>query len=80
MEATVALYSAGGTLAVALGYVLLKRCRTSNCRSHTRFCDCDSPALVLARQQTERLEHIIEMLRNPAEDPEPHKDPPAVQI
>ena len=67
----VALASAGGTLAVALGYVLLKRCRRSNCRSHTQFCDCDSPAVELAKQQTERLEHIIEILRKSQAEGQP---------
>ena len=61
---SVALYSAGGTLAVAIGYVILKRCRSSNCVSHTRFCDCESPALELQKKQTERLEVIMEMLRS----------------
>ena len=68
MESSVALYSAGGTLAVALGYIILKRCRNSNCVSHTKFCDCESPAVELQKKQTERLEVIMEMLRSQGRD------------
>ena len=65
---SVALYSGAGTLVVGLSYIILKRCRNSNCVSHTRFCDCESPAVELQKKQTERLEVIMEMLRSQARD------------
>ena len=79
METTV-LYSAIGTLVVGIGYVILKRCRSSNCTSHTKFCDCESPAVELQKKQTERLEHIIEMLRTQAGDQDPPEPQKVTQI
>ena len=73
---SVALYSAAGSLVVGIGYIILKRCRNSNCVSHTKFCDCESPAVELQKKQTERLEVIMEMLRNQARDRSDHEGRP----
>ena len=67
MAELVALYSALGSLVVALGYVLVKRLSRSNCESHTDCCECSSPALELQKEHTGRLENLektIETLVN----------------
>ena len=61
MTATI-LLSAGGTLIIALGYVILKRLRGSRCASHSSLCDCESPALKLQKEQTIRIDEIMEYL------------------
>ncbi len=59
----IAIYSGIGTLVVALGYVAIKRLARSNCSSHTQCCDCESPAVELAKKQTERLDELLNMLK-----------------
>ena len=63
MSGEIALYSGAGTLIVALSYVMIKRLARSNCSSHTKCCDCESPAVELAKKQTERIEHLIEIIK-----------------
>ena len=51
-----ALAASGGTLLVVIGYVVVKRCRSSTCHADSGCCEITSPALEIAKQQTERLE------------------------
>ena len=82
-----ALAASAGTLAVVAGYVLVKRFRRSTCHSNSGCCEFNSPALELARQQTERLdkqhgklEEIIIMLRKEAgKSPELLDDPALIK-
>ena len=62
-DGLIALYSGLGTIIVGLGYVVIKRFSNSNCQSHTSFCDCDSPAVEMQKQTTERLDKLIETLK-----------------
>ena len=84
MVATAFLLSTGGTLLVMLGYVIIKRLRTSRCSSHTKCCDCESPELKLQREQTIRIDEIMEYINKlqPAvpdlENPAPPKVDTAV--
>ena len=63
MSGEIALYSGAGTLVVALSYVMIKRLARSNCSSHTTCCECESPAVELAKKQTERIEHLIDIIK-----------------
>ena len=56
--------ASAGTLLVVAGYALVKRFQRSNCKSKTGCCEIDSPAVELAKQQTERLESQSEQLKN----------------
>ena len=56
------LLSGLGTLVIALGYVLLKRFRRSRCQSHTACCDCESPEIKLQHENTQRLDHIMNLI------------------
>ena len=51
-----ALAASAGTLAIVIGYVVVKRCRSSECQADSGCFKITSPALELAKQQTERLE------------------------
>ena len=62
MDSTTALMSGLGTLVIAIGYIVVKRFSRSNCASHTACCECESPAVTLARENTERLDKIIDKL------------------
>jgi len=51
-----AFAASAGTLAIVIGYVIVKRCRRSECQADSGCFKITSPALELAKQQTERLE------------------------
>jgi hypothetical protein len=51
-----ALAASGGTLLIVVGYVIVKRCRLSTCHADSGCCEIMSPALEIAKQQTDRLE------------------------
>jgi hypothetical protein len=56
------LLSAGGTLLIMLGYVIVKRLRGSRCSTHTACCDCESPELKLQKEQTIRIDEIMQII------------------
>ena len=62
MSSKTVLFSGLGTLAVALGYILIKRFRRSRCQSHTSCCDCDSPEIKLHQENTTRLDTIMQFI------------------
>ena len=82
MAATGFLLSAGGTLLVMLGYVIIKRLRRSRCSSHTSCCDCESPELKLQKEQTIRIDEIMKYINKlqPAEDLENPASPKAGKV
>ena len=51
-----ALAASGGTLLIVAGYMIIKRCKASSCHADSGCCEINSPALEIAKQQTERLE------------------------
>ena len=51
-----AFAASAGTLVIVIGYVIVKRCRNSDCQADSGCFKITSPALELAKQQTERLE------------------------
>ena len=51
-----ALAASAGTMAIVAGYMIIKRCRSSTCHADSGCCEITSPALELAKKQTERLE------------------------
>ena len=51
-----------GTLAVMVGYVLVKRLRRSRCASHTSLCDCESPELKLQKENTIRIDELLQII------------------
>ena len=69
------LLSGLGTLAVMIGYVIVKRLRRSRCASHTKLCDCESPELKLQKENTIRIDELMQIIMKttPAdpENPEP---------
>ena len=75
MEAVVG--GSGTALLLLAGYALLKRFKNSSCHSDSGCLECDSPAIELAREQTERLDEqsgqlkqIMSMLKGVRLDPE----------
>ena len=50
-----AFAASAGTLAIVVGYVIVKRCKNSDCQADSGCFKITSPALELAKQQTERL-------------------------
>ena len=62
MAAATLLLPGLGTLVIALGYVLIKRFRRSRCQSHTACCDFESPEIKLQKENTERLDQIMELI------------------
>jgi hypothetical protein len=51
-----AIAASAGTLAIVIGYVIVKRCRNSECQADSGCFKITSPALELAKKHTERLE------------------------
>ena len=51
-----ALAASGGTLLIVAGYMIVRRFRASSCHSDSGCCQFDSPAIELAKKQTERLD------------------------
>ena len=51
-----ALAASAGTLGIVIGYVIVKRCRSSECTADSGCFKISSPALEIAKKQTERLE------------------------
>ena len=58
-----ALLASLGTLLVVAGYMIVKRLARSNCAVDSNCLKCESPAIELAKKQTERLDEIFEMLK-----------------
>jgi hypothetical protein len=76
-----AVAGGGAALLILAGYAILKRFRRSNCHSTTGFCECDSPAIELARevtvridQQEEQLKQLIHMLQGQAPPTSLHEE------
>jgi hypothetical protein len=58
-----ALFASLGTLLVVAGYMLVKRMARSNCAINSGCLKCTSPAIELAKKQTERLDEIWDKLK-----------------
>ena len=58
-----ALAASGATLLIVVGYALIKRFRRTRCHSDSGCMECDSPAVELQKQQSERLDQIFEILK-----------------
>ena len=52
-----------GTLFVVAGYMVVKRMRASSCSVDNGCLQCESPAIELQKQQTERIDEIFEMIK-----------------
>ena len=75
-----------GTLAVVLGYTLVKRLRRSNCRGTSGCLECDSPAIELHKENTSRLQEqsqkideLYEIIKKQDPHPVDLDDPPLAQ-
>ena len=70
-----ALAASGATLLIVAGYALIKRFSRTHCHSDSGCMECDSPAVELQKQQTERIDQIFEILKKTApEGPELRAD------
>ena len=69
-----ALAASGATLLIVAGYALIKRFSRTHCHTDSGCMECDSPAVELQKQQTERIDQIFEMLKQTAPGPELRAD------
>ena len=58
-----ALLGSLGTLGIFAGYALVKRFSRSNCHGNSGCLECDSPAIEMQKQQTERIDSLYDMIK-----------------
>mgnify|MGYP000380245734 CR=1 FL=1 len=66
-----AVLAGAGTLAVVFGYMIIKKIAKSRCAVDSGCLTCESPAVEMAKQHTERLDSLFEMVKKL----EPHPVP-----
>ena len=83
-----ALLASLGTLLVVAGYMIVKRLSRSNCAVDSNCLKCESPAIELAKKQTERLDKIWDIIQqlSPADLKDQHPnlsevmDPTTIEV